>query len=544
MWFNNSSHYYDNPIRGNYAFMTMMHETGHAMGLKHPQDTIGSFGAMPLDHDSIEYTVMSYRSYIGSGISGYTVASSSYPQSLMMFDIQALQTLYGANYTTNSGDTVYSWSPTTGQEYINGVSQGAVAGNKIFLTIWDGGGNDTYDFSNYTTNLNVNLNPGAWTTVSTTQLASLGSGHYAAGNIANALLFQGNTASLIENAKGGSGNDSIMGNAADNHLTGGGGNDTLDGGSGGNDTAVYSGLSTDYKWSENADGSWTIADQRSGSPDGTDMLIHIENLQFADKTVTIGTPPPPPPPPPPTTNTAPVITSAAPNVSLTEWTAGSTNAVQNVAHTASGTMTYSDPDTTDTHVASFAAEASGYVGTFTLGAANDTTDTVGWSFQVADSAISYLTAGQSLTQKYDVTINDGHGGTAMQTVTIVLNGLNQTTTTTTTTNTKVHGNTKGHGQGVLGAIASGNGHGNDPSTGSGNNPFDESAQRDNAPAPSPNDHFVFNGASADTVPHIGVQALTLPDNASGPAHAADLVHLPDLIALDLHIDTTGHGLLH
>jgi hypothetical protein len=59
--------------------------------------------------------------------------------------------------------------------------------------------------SNYTTNLTIDLNPGAWTTASTTQLASLGSGHYAAGNIANALLYQGNVAALIENAVGGSG---------------------------------------------------------------------------------------------------------------------------------------------------------------------------------------------------------------------------------------------------------------------------------------------------------------------------------------------------
>ena len=68
--------------------------------------------------------------------------------------------MYGANYNTNSGNTVYKWSPTTGQMSINGVGQGAPAGNKIFMTIWDGGGNDTYDFSNYTTNLSVDLQPG------------------------------------------------------------------------------------------------------------------------------------------------------------------------------------------------------------------------------------------------------------------------------------------------------------------------------------------------------------------------------------------------
>jgi serralysin len=105
MWFNNSSHYYDNPIKGNYGYEILIHETGHAMGLKHPQDTIGSFGIMPADHDSVEYTVMSYRSYVGGPLS-YTMAADSYPQTLMMYDIAALQTMYGANYTSNNGDSL------------------------------------------------------------------------------------------------------------------------------------------------------------------------------------------------------------------------------------------------------------------------------------------------------------------------------------------------------------------------------------------------------------------------------------------------------
>ena len=54
-WFNNSRNYYDNPVKGNYGWMTIIHETGHALGLKHPQDSMGSFGVMPADHDSVEY---------------------------------------------------------------------------------------------------------------------------------------------------------------------------------------------------------------------------------------------------------------------------------------------------------------------------------------------------------------------------------------------------------------------------------------------------------------------------------------------------------
>ena len=58
------------------------------------------------------------------------------------------------------------------------------------------------------------------------QTANLGSGgHFARGNIANALLFQGDTRSLIENAIGGAGSDDIVANQAINRLTGNGGED-------------------------------------------------------------------------------------------------------------------------------------------------------------------------------------------------------------------------------------------------------------------------------------------------------------------------------
>jgi serralysin len=416
-WFNNSKHYYDTPIKGNYAYLAMMHETGHALGLKHPQDTKGSFGPLPTDMDSLEYTVMSYRSYIGaSTTSGYTNGSTSYPQTLMMLDIQALQEMYGANYSTNSGNTVYSWSPTTGEMFINGVGQGAPAGNKIFMTVWDGGGNDTYDFSNYMTNLNVDLNPGGWTTVSSTQLAYLGNNHYAAGNIANALLYHDNPTSLIENAIGGTGSDTIIGNLADNRLTGGAGNDYLDGGAG-TDTAVYSGLFANYVLVENADGTWTIADLRTGSSDGTDTLANIELLQFGDQLVTIGTTLPV------VTNDPPVITSSVQQASLTEWADNSADELANTSHVASGAITFSDADASDAHTATFTAKGTGYLGTFSLNNSQiDTADSVGWSLTVSDSQIDYLAAGQTLTQSYDVAITDGNGGTATQTVTITLVG--------------------------------------------------------------------------------------------------------------------------
>ena len=181
------------------------------------------------------------------------------------------------------------------------------------MTLWDGGGNDTYDFSNYTTNLSVNLQPGGWTTVSSAQLANLGNGHTAIGNIANAYLYNNNPASLIENAVGGAGSDIITGNIANNKLTGGAGNDTLDGVSG-TDTAVYSGPSTSYQVTQNSDGSWKVVDLRPNSPDGTDTLKNIEYLQFSDSTVALGTVQPPPPPPP--VVQAPVISLVTPDTAV------------------------------------------------------------------------------------------------------------------------------------------------------------------------------------------------------------------------------------
>ena len=181
------------------------------------------------------------------------------------------------------------------RQFINGVGQGAPGGNKIFQTIWDGNGVDTYDFSNYATNLSVDLRAGGWTTVSAAQLADLGGqtapgAHMAAGNIANAWLYNNDTRSLIENAIGGSGNDSIIGNQANNVLTGGAGNDvlyglagndTLDGGLG-SDTAVFTGASSNYQVSRGANGSLYITDLRAGSPDGSDVLVSVENLQFSN----------------------------------------------------------------------------------------------------------------------------------------------------------------------------------------------------------------------------------------------------------------------
>lgn len=241
-WFNRSSGYYSSPYKGNYAYTTVLHEIGHSVGLEHAHEHY----VMPVNRDSMEYTVMSYRSYIGgSTTSGYTNETWGYAQSLMMYDIAAVQHLYGANYSTNQGNTNYSWSPTTGEMFINGVGQGAPGGNRVFLTVWDGGGKDSYNFSNYMTALAIDLRPGFWSTVSATQLAKLryDGSQIASGSIANALLHDGDLRSLVEDAIGGSAGDSIVGNVAANALYGLGGNDSLFGGEG--DDALLGGAGAD-----------------------------------------------------------------------------------------------------------------------------------------------------------------------------------------------------------------------------------------------------------------------------------------------------------
>ena len=215
---------YDNPhwqTYADYAYMTMVHELGHSLGLKHPGRYSSSDDAPYASSaiDALQYSIMSYLSYPGASLD-VSVSSASYPQTPMMNDIAAVQYMYGANYNYNSGNTVYSFSPGDA---------------KIFRTIWDGNGNDTYDASAYTTGVDLQLTPGAWSTLGWTQLADLGNGVAAPGSVANALLYQEDARSLIENAIGGSGDDSLRGNAADNQLSGGAGSDQLWGGSAGAD---------------------------------------------------------------------------------------------------------------------------------------------------------------------------------------------------------------------------------------------------------------------------------------------------------------------
>lgn len=98
---------------------------------------------------------------------------------------------------------------------------------------------------------------------------------------------------------GGSGHDSLFGGGGDDMLMGGGGFDLLLGG-GGTDTARYLGNAADYQVIDLGGGSFIVKGiGGAGLADGTDLLLDVEQLAFADGTVLAGTP------------AAPVITGLA-----------------------------------------------------------------------------------------------------------------------------------------------------------------------------------------------------------------------------------------
>jgi VCBS repeat-containing protein len=125
-------------------------------------------------------------------------------------------------------------------------------------------------------------------------------------------------------------------------------------------------------------------------------------------------------------NDPPAITGGATTATVVEQAgvAGSTSVDK-----ATGTLTFTDVDLADSHtvgVQPHGSNGAGYLGVLSSSIVTDSTGTgpgsIQWTYQVIDGALDGLAAGQKLVQTYDLTVNDGHGGTATQTIAITLVG--------------------------------------------------------------------------------------------------------------------------
>lgn len=234
---------------GSSGFEVLLHEIGHALGLKHPFEP----PVLPNAENSTANTVMSYT------------ASGAPATALAAFDVAALQFLYGVNTSIRADDSTYSFS----QRWIQ-----------------DAGGTDAFTVGATTQAAYINLMPGSWSYL----------GSKATSILADNQSFIG-FGSIIENATGSDGNDTIIGNDAQNFLRGGNGadvlrggrgNDTLSGNSGddflsgdeGDDALQGSSGSDTYLWG--AGFGMDVISESGGATAGTDTLCIAPGLTPAD----------------------------------------------------------------------------------------------------------------------------------------------------------------------------------------------------------------------------------------------------------------------
>ena len=135
------------------------------------------------------------------------------------------------------------------------------------------------------------------------------------------------------------------------------------------------------------------------------------------------------------TDDAPVITSGTQTGTIIE--ACQHHRRRHTPDTASGTVTFTDPDLSDTHAVTITGvQTSGATAGLpsnatlltwlTLGTLTDSTNGVtgsdGWSFSAQDKSFDYLAAGQQVTLTYTVQVDDHNGGVVTTPVIVTING--------------------------------------------------------------------------------------------------------------------------
>lgn len=274
-WANSAFVFPEGWAPGTQNYLTLLHEVGHALGLKHPHDTgmggepgwptnavvLPFVGTDTLTGESTQTMVMAYNDIPGvTDVDGLGVQADFAPTTPMRYDIAAIQYLYGPNTTYNADDTVYTFD-------------GDARYNE---TIWDAGGIDTI-VAIGTNGAAIDLTPASWSRLGLPLTFSTRNGDLSVAELQPQFtdlltVFIYDTV-IIENATGGGGNDILVGNDFGNVLTGGLGDDTLDGGDG-TDYAPLRGLATQYDL-QVQDANYVLV-----GPDGHDTLANVEFLRF------------------------------------------------------------------------------------------------------------------------------------------------------------------------------------------------------------------------------------------------------------------------